>query len=620
MICLGVILMASTIIPLTFDDENEVDLDEDIHNIALDRACMATPWLFSIGFTTTFSALFSKTWRVNRIFHNPGGLTRVKVTAKDVMGPFVGLMSINIIVLTCWTIVAPLVYKRYDHEGTDDWNRKISSYGICVTDSDAAGGTVPYIIILAVVNLGVLFLANVQAYQARSIQTEFSESKYISIIMASLLQACIMGLPIMILVKDLPQVYYVVLVCLITIICVAVLTLMFVPKIMVLLSKEPKHRGASSGRSSVRVSGLDLTENDINGTLGLKINHRLSSLVQPSEEFTNRQSIGGGMLDSIVEQTATGSGAGGDGPHSTAAATTGDGSEYQPESAKTMTSSSLRRISFSNDTISNRSTMEDGGESETTPSTPKKPLMNAAAIRMAPTGELVAINNVREPSMEMGALVEEPSGEIPSSSSRRTATKRSPLPNSTDMDGSKVVHDFPGVTVARQSIASTRGADYEESSMDRLASIIAGAFGGASTPRQSTISTPSGSNNVMPRTIEFSYFDSKKRVRKTTMPILFDENQLSSSVKIGPKLVDLIEQDRTSSSQKVFVVGEKRQQKLKDGSLCRMYSNEDIGEFTESAFMDLSLDHICTIAKSQPIKISISYLESIAEDDISDDE
>lgn len=204
-------------------------------------------------------------------------------------------------------------------------------------------------------------------------------------------------------------------------------------------------------------------------------------------------------------------------------------------------------------------------------------------------------------------------------SSIRRTTKWSPLPNSTDMDGSKVVHDFPGVAVARQSIASMRSTpDHEESSMERLSSVIAGALGVAS-PRQSSASATAGSN-MMPRTIEFSYFDSKKRMRKTTTPILFDENHLSPSDKIGPQLAELIEQDRISSSQKVFVVGEKRQQKLKDGSLCRMFSNEDIGEFIESAFMDLSLEHICTIAKSQPIKISISYLESIADDDISDDE
>jgi hypothetical protein len=33
----------------------------------LDVACMATPWLLSIGFVTAFSALFSKTWRLNKV-------------------------------------------------------------------------------------------------------------------------------------------------------------------------------------------------------------------------------------------------------------------------------------------------------------------------------------------------------------------------------------------------------------------------------------------------------------------------------------------------------------------------------------------------------------------------
>jgi hypothetical protein len=51
-------------------------------------------------------------------------------------------------------------------------------------------------ITLAVMNVGLLIVANVQAYKARSIQSEFSESKYIWVVMASMLQTCIIGVPI----------------------------------------------------------------------------------------------------------------------------------------------------------------------------------------------------------------------------------------------------------------------------------------------------------------------------------------------------------------------------------------------------------------------------------------
>jgi len=227
MICGVTLIMASTIIPLTIDDENYNERGTDI-------ACMSVPWLMSIGFTTTFAALFSKTWRINKIFHNPSCFSRIKVTAVDVIGPYVVLMAINVIVLACWTAIAPLVFDRFYHEGTDSWNRQISSYGFCHSQTDAKGGFIPYLIILGVVNISVLILANVQAYQARSIQSEYSESKYISIIMASMLQASVIGIPVILLVWDSPQVLFVVLVCLISVICFAVLSFMFLPKILFL--------------------------------------------------------------------------------------------------------------------------------------------------------------------------------------------------------------------------------------------------------------------------------------------------------------------------------------------------------------------------------------------------
>jgi len=275
MICVGVLIMASAIIPLTVDDENYGQQSTDI-------ACMSVPWLMSIGFTTTFSALFSKTWRVNKIFHNPSRFSRIKVTPKDVIGPYLALLCVNVIVLACWTAIAPLVYDRFYHAGTDSWNRPISSYGLCHSGGDAKGGFAPYLIIIAVVNVGVLVLANMQAYQARSIRTEFSESKYINIIMASMLQAFVIGFPVILLVWDLPQVYFVVMVCLISVICLAVLLFMFVPKVLFLKEKTKEKKRKDEERVKRQNSSsyfADTRENtssmasalDDNGQSGLRI-------------------------------------------------------------------------------------------------------------------------------------------------------------------------------------------------------------------------------------------------------------------------------------------------------------------------------------------------------------
>ena len=53
----GSFILASSIIPMS--------LQEPIQN--LDAACNSSIWLISVGFLAAFSALFSKTWRVNLV-------------------------------------------------------------------------------------------------------------------------------------------------------------------------------------------------------------------------------------------------------------------------------------------------------------------------------------------------------------------------------------------------------------------------------------------------------------------------------------------------------------------------------------------------------------------------
>lgn len=58
MICCGTILMSSSIIPMTMDDST---------TLYVDLSCSLQIWLFFSGFVITFSALFSKLWRVNKV-------------------------------------------------------------------------------------------------------------------------------------------------------------------------------------------------------------------------------------------------------------------------------------------------------------------------------------------------------------------------------------------------------------------------------------------------------------------------------------------------------------------------------------------------------------------------
>jgi gamma-aminobutyric acid type B receptor len=147
----GILIFASTIIPLSFDDDNSPEKMGERFPVGV---CMAQPWLAFTGFTIIFSALFSKTWRVNRLFHSQQNFSRVQISVQDVLAPFVVIFSCNVIVLVCWTVIDPLTYQRLVGDGNDFWNREIESYGACRSDMALA-----FLIPLALINFATLGVA-----------------------------------------------------------------------------------------------------------------------------------------------------------------------------------------------------------------------------------------------------------------------------------------------------------------------------------------------------------------------------------------------------------------------------------------------------------------------------
>ena len=233
LLAIGVLLMGAAIIPLSIDDQKYSLQANDI-------ACNATPWLFSVGFTIAFSALFSKLYRIRVIVQSSQQFSRVTVTARDVMIPFLVLLALNLIVLICWAILDPLHYERKDNQGTDPWQRVISAYGSCYSSTDSQ----LYLGLLTAINLCALAFANIQAYRARHIRTEFSESKYIGYSLVIMTEAVLIGVPIILLLQDRPQVRYVVRVMLIFVIGMSTLCCIFLPKVF-----KPKYQRNESNLS-----------------------------------------------------------------------------------------------------------------------------------------------------------------------------------------------------------------------------------------------------------------------------------------------------------------------------------------------------------------------------------
>lgn len=135
------------------------------------------------------------------------------------------------------------------------WVVSRSYYGSCVGSTE--GGATPFVVCLIVINFSVICIANKQAFQARKIKTEFAESRYIG----TMLQSWMVGLPILALIQDDPQAYFVVLTMIMFATCMATLLFLFIPKMTWQAERDSSHRGSESAnqRSSSTILRLPAT-------------------------------------------------------------------------------------------------------------------------------------------------------------------------------------------------------------------------------------------------------------------------------------------------------------------------------------------------------------------------
>jgi len=278
----GAFLMGLAIVPL--------GIEEPASSLGLDAACMAIPWLVTVGFSLTFSALYAKTLRVNMILKRKD-LRRVKVDASQVMRSAAILVCLNVVIMTLWNAIAPLKYYRTPTGGEDEFGRTTSSAGMCLLspdpndlDSGSAWwvGKLFFGIIIAVNGL-MLVAAMYQVHRARNINTEFSESKYVKLSMFSIVQAWLIGIPLLIIGRESPEGFYVVTSTVLFIMCESILLLIFFPKIYFLREWKKKqcHREEERVRKSQTPTWMLNSQNrerDPGTKRGSSLLHKLKSL------------------------------------------------------------------------------------------------------------------------------------------------------------------------------------------------------------------------------------------------------------------------------------------------------------------------------------------------------
>jgi len=246
MICIGTCIMASSIIPLGIDDSVA-------QQPTLNRACNLVPWLFSIGFTTAFSALFSKIRRINILMKSAKSFKRLVVKPIDVLPTFTILLTLNVIFMLVWTLVDPMYFSRTEPIAKGDG---LTSMGTCKVGHGKVS-QVMLSLLIAVFFL-VVVLANVEAYKARKINTEYSESKYVAFIMLGMLQLILLGIPLIALVSTTnPAAFYFVVTAIIFVLCISLLGGIFVPKMFFMKRDKPVGSNTSVIRSTFRSTVYD---------------------------------------------------------------------------------------------------------------------------------------------------------------------------------------------------------------------------------------------------------------------------------------------------------------------------------------------------------------------------
>jgi hypothetical protein len=175
MLALGSAVSASTIFVISFDESKGWTEEQ------LSSACMAIPWLISLGHILTYGALFCKLWRVNRVLQ----FSRRKITTRQVVWPLAILTFIKLMILSLWTALDSLHWSRVEiNEITGE------SIAECQSKHMSA-----FLGTLVVVMLIPTFLTAYMAWKTKDVDEAYSESKWIFIMIISQIEIVFVAVP-----------------------------------------------------------------------------------------------------------------------------------------------------------------------------------------------------------------------------------------------------------------------------------------------------------------------------------------------------------------------------------------------------------------------------------------
>ncbi|VIO96229.1 Uncharacterized protein BM_BM7432 [Brugia malayi] len=193
--------------------------------------CYVKTWVLSLGFTLAFGSMFSKTWRVHLIFKN---IRMNKKAIKDYkLFMLVGfIVLVDLVSLALWARISPFTFHVNQLAIFYSDNKMIApEIERCRSDNSVIFEA----IILGIKGL-LMLLGCFLAWETRRVNVPaLNDSKYIGMSVYSVVVTCLLGLPLVYILKDRVNEAHI-LGSLFIIFCTTlILCLVFVPKIVELL-------------------------------------------------------------------------------------------------------------------------------------------------------------------------------------------------------------------------------------------------------------------------------------------------------------------------------------------------------------------------------------------------
>jgi len=251
MVAFGAMVSVTAIIPATFDDAD--DTEELARNGAFEFAnlgCQLKVWLYGTGFLLTFTPLFAKVYRVQKIFSNTK-LKRIKITTQQLALTCFSLICVEWSIILAWQLIDPVQYVRIGVQ--DELGNTVSSTGACRSESSTY-----FLGLLVLFHLCILFYGNILCFKARKIEDRFAETQTIALVLVSLLQILTLAIPVMILVVEIPLTYVVVESGVIFLQSVSVLVFIFGKKVLKVRSGKTIELSSSMSNSP---TGMETSHN-----------------------------------------------------------------------------------------------------------------------------------------------------------------------------------------------------------------------------------------------------------------------------------------------------------------------------------------------------------------------